>query len=240
MNVTQIEKNLIPDWILNIITDSYDMLAKEKVKVSRPDEINSDEVKVEIFPIKEVSVTLLILNKIANRLQEELTTNNEEHLNKIIKDVVLGYPLILSAVTIAMSNLELLETTHKEFKGITEEAKQVYKAEEEFFWGLILKNPQVIGLDEFPEEEIQWLQEYQNKAMNISKAIIKALSSGEELPEDTLKNFIEDYIKDINNPTHLLLIAASIADASYLLILLKMYPEIFTEIRKKIGELENK
>ncbi len=239
MNITQVEASLIPKWVLEIITETYDMLSQEKVRVSRPDEISSDEVKVEIFPINEVSVTLLILNKIANRLQEELNTKDEERLNKLIKDVVLAYPLVLSAVTLAMSNIELLEKTHDDFKGITDEVKQVYKAEEEFFWGLILSNPQVIGLDNFPEEEIEWLKEYQNKSMEISKSIITSLSGGQELPENELRAFIETYIKDINNPTRLLLIAASIADAAYLLILLKMYPEIFTEIRKKIEELKD-
>jgi len=152
MNITQVEKNLIPQWIMDIIEETYNMLSKEKVRVSKVDEITSDEVKVEIFPINEVSVTLLILNKIATRLQDELSTQDDEKLNKIIKDVVLGYPLILSAVTLAMSNIELVEKTYEEFKGITEEVKKVYKAEEEFFWGLILNNPQVIGLEEFPEE----------------------------------------------------------------------------------------
>ena len=238
MNITQVEKNLIPQWIMDIIEETYNMLSKEKVRVSKVDEITSDEVKVEIFPINEVSVTLLILNKIATRLQDELSTQDDEKLNKIIKDVVLGYPLILSAVTLAMSNIELVEKTYEEFKGITEEVKKVYKAEEEFFWGLILNNPQVIGLEEFPEEEIDWLKEYQNQSMEISKAIITSLTSSKDLPENLLKDFIERYMKDVNNPTRLLLIAASIADASYLLILLKMYPDIFVEIRKKIEELK--
>ncbi len=239
MNISQIEKNLIPDWLLEIISETYETLGKEKVRVSKPDDIEDESLKVEIFPLKEASVTLLILNKIATRLQNELSTQDDEHLNKIIKDVVLGYPLILSAVAIAMSNIELLEKSHEEFKGISEEVKQVYRSEEEFFWGVILKNPQVIGLQAFPEEEIEWLRKYQDEAMQVSKEIIASLSGKEDLPQENLKNFIEKYIKDINDPTRLLLIAASIADAAYLLILLKMYPEIFLEIREKIKEIRD-
>ncbi|GEM_PF-2329986 len=240
MNISQIEKNLIPDWLLEIISETYEMLSKEKVRVSKTEDIEDDSVKVEIFPLKEASVTLLILNKIATRLQNELSTQNDEHLNKIIKDVVLGYPLILSTVAIAMSNIELLEKSHEdEFKGISEEVKQVYKSEEEFFWSIILKNPQVIGLQKFSDEEIEWLKKYQDEAMQISKEIISSLSGKEDLPQDNLKHFIEKYIKDINDPTRLLLIAASIADAAYLLILLKMYPEIFLEIREKIKEIQD-
>ena len=239
MNISQIEKNLIPDWLLEIISETYETLGKEKVRVSKPDDIEDESLKVEIFPLKEASVTLLILNKIATRLQNELSTQDDEHLNKIIKDVVLGYPLILSAVAIAMSNIELLEKSHEEFKGISEEVKQVYRSEEEFFWGVILKNPQVIGLQAFPEEEIEWLRKYQDEAMQVSKEIIASLSGKEDLPQENLKNFIEKYIKDINDPTRLLLIAASIADAAYLLVLLKMYPEIFLEIREKIKEIRD-
>lgn len=234
----QIEKNLIPPWIFEIIEETYQILEKDKVKITKTDEISQDEFKIEIFPLSEVSVTLMILNKLANKLQKKLKAKDEKQLTQIIKDIVLAYPLILSAIAIAMSNLEILEKSDSYFKGIVKEVKEMYNLEESLFWSLIEQNPQQIGLDSFSEEDFKWLNGYQTEAMEISKAIIDALSGGKEIPQKQLEEFIIKYIQEINNPVNLLLITSSIADASYLLILLKMYPQIFVEIREKLKDIK--
>jgi len=211
-------KEILPRWVVETYEEFYKLAQEKPVDIQRLE----NQWKIEVFPIGEFSSTLLIMNKLSEKLQETLNHSPENQTSAELINLLVSYPLLLILINNEISKLRKLEED-PEFRGILDALKSVYNVESETFWSIIM------GQEQYNLSELaDWIKEYQQDATDIAR----------DMSPDKITAFVEKYLNQTNQMEKLLLIIASIADTIYLLTLSQLFPEIYRKYKEEITKGE--
>ncbi len=207
-------REVLPNWVVETYEEFFNLAKEKPVDIQRLE----NRWKVEVFPIGEFSSTLLIMNKLSEKLQKTIDQVPEGQTNAELINLLVAYPLLLLLINNEISKLRQLEN-QPEFHGIMDALKSVYDVESGTFWGIIMGQTQY-NLAEHRD----WIKEYQQDATKVVQ----------DMTPENISAFVEKYLGQTDQMEKLLLIIASIADTIYLLTLAQLFPEIYRKYKDEI------